>query len=58
MLLTDMPDNVAAAAIAIAFAAGGSCKCVKTSLLMTVTEGVEALKKAGASGYRSATAGR
>ena len=58
VLLTEMPDNVAAAAIAIAFAAGGSCKSVKTTPLMTVAEGIEALKKAGTSGYRSATAGR
>lgn len=58
VLLTEMPDNVAAAAIAIAFAAGGFCKTVKTTPLMTVAESVDALKKAGASGYRSATAGR
>jgi uncharacterized protein with GYD domain len=54
----EMPDNVAAAAIAIAFAAGGACKAVKTTPLMTTAEGIEALKKAATSGYRAATAGR
>ncbi|HUJ29931.1 MAG TPA: GYD domain-containing protein [Candidatus Acidoferrum sp.] len=50
--ITEMPDNVAAAAIAIAFAAGGACKSVKTTPLMTTAEGIDALKKAGASGYK------
>ncbi|MFY9527518.1 MAG: GYD domain-containing protein [Candidatus Acidiferrales bacterium] len=54
----EMPDNVAAAAIAIAFAAGGACKAVKTTPLMTTAEGIEALKKAGTSGYRAVSAGR
>ena len=59
--ITEMPDNVSAAAIAIAFAAGGSCRTVKTTPLMTTAEGVEALKKAAASGYHpiaAATAAR
>ncbi len=53
--ITEMPDNVSAAAIAIAFAAGGACRNVKTTPLMTTAEGVEALKKAGQSGYRPVT---
>ena len=56
--ILEMPDNVAAAAIAMAFAAGGACKSVKTTPLLTTAEGIEALKKAGTSGYRAATAGR
>jgi len=57
--ITEMPDNVSAAAIAMAFAAGGACKNVKTTPLMTTAEGVEALKKAAICGYRplSAAAG-
>jgi uncharacterized protein with GYD domain len=57
--ITEMPDNVSAAAIAIAFAAGGSCKAVRTTPLLSTAEGVEALKKAANSGYRplSAAAG-
>ena len=45
----DMPDDVAAAAIA----AGGSCKSVKTTPLLSPEEGVAAMKKAGGSGYKS-----
>ena len=52
VVITDMPDNVSAAAIAIAFAAGGSCKNVKTTPLMSTAEAVDALKKASQAGYR------
>jgi len=54
--IVEMPDHVAAAAIAIAAAAGGSCKSVKTTPLMTAAEGIEALKQAARSGYKPATA--
>jgi uncharacterized protein with GYD domain len=50
--ITEMPDAVSAAAIAIAFAAGGSCKAVKTTPLLSTAEGIEALKKAATTGYR------
>jgi len=55
--IVDMPDHVAAAAIAMAFAAGGACRSVKTTPLLTTAEGVEALKQAGGTGYQPATAG-
>jgi len=55
VVILEMPDNVSAAAIAIAFAGGGACKSVQTTPLMTVQEAVQAMKKAGESGYRSAT---
>ncbi len=58
VLIVQMPDNVSAAAIAMAFAAGGACKAVKTTPLLTAEEAVEALKKAGGTGYRAATATR
>ncbi len=54
--IAEMPDNISAAAIAIAFAAGGACKAVKTTPLMSSAEAVEALKKASRAGYRAATA--
>jgi len=57
VVITEMPDNVSAAAIAIAFAAGGSVKNEKTTPLTTTAEALEAIKKAGTSGYRSLTAG-
>jgi uncharacterized protein with GYD domain len=52
--ILEMPDNVAAAAIAIAFAAGGACKNVKTTPLLSFKEGIEAMKRAGQSGYKPA----
>ena len=55
--ILEMPNNVNAAAIAIAFAAGGAVKNVKTTPLMTAGEALEAIKKAGTSGYKSITAG-
>lgn len=54
--IAEMPDNVAAAAIAIAFAGGGACKSVKTTPLMSTAEALEALQKAAHAGYRAATA--
>ena len=52
----EMPDSVAAAAFAMAVAAGGACKDVKTTPLLTVKEGMEAMKKAATSGYQPASA--
>jgi len=48
----EMPDNASAAAISIAFTAGGAVKAIKTTPLMTVEEGIEAMRKAGGTGYR------
>ena len=52
--IIDMPDNVAAAAISIAFSAGGACKSVKTTPLLSIQEGMEAMKKAAQCGYTPA----
>jgi uncharacterized protein with GYD domain len=54
--ILEMPNNVNAAAIAIAFAAGGALKAIKTTPLITAEEAMEALKKAAGTGYRAATA--
>jgi uncharacterized protein with GYD domain len=51
----EMPDNVSAAAFAMAIAGGGACKSVKTTPLMTGEEAVAAMKKAGGSGYKPVT---
>ena len=56
-LVLQMPDNVGAAALSIAFASGGALKTVKTTPLLTSTEALEAMKRAGAAGYRAASAG-
>lgn len=50
--ILDMPNNVGAAAFAIAAAAGGACSKVKTTPLMSTKEGMDAMKKAAASSYK------
>lgn len=54
--IIDMPNNVSAAAFAIAAAAGGAVKALKTTPLMTTTEGTNAMRQAASSKYRPATA--
>src|SRR5271167_1801696 len=56
LAITEMPDNVSAAAIAIAFAAGGAVANMQTTPLVTTAEMVEALRKAGTCGYKSVLA--
>lgn len=51
--IVEMPGNVEAAAFSLAAAAGGACKSIKTTPLMTTAEGIEALKKAATSGYKT-----
>lgn len=50
----EAPDNVSAAAVSMAVTAGGAVSAYKTTPLMTVEEGIEAMQKAGqaASSYR------
>jgi len=48
VLIVDVPNEESMAAIAIAVAAGGALKASKTTLLMTGTQGIDALKKADA----------
>ena len=55
VVIINMPDNVSAAAIAMAFAAGGACRSVQTTLLISPEEAVQALKKAKDCGYRPVT---
>ena len=52
LCLCEMPDNASAAAFAIAASAGGALKASKTTPLLSFEEGLEAMKKAGKSGYR------
>ena len=54
--ITEMPDNIGAAAIAIAFASGGAVKNLQTTPLMTAAEALEAVRKAGSCGYRAINA--
>lgn len=51
--IVEMPTNIEAAAFSLAAAAGGAVKGIKTAPLLTTAEGIEALKKAGQSGYKA-----
>lgn len=46
-VVVDLPDNVSAEALQIAGAAGNGFKVLKTTPLLTATEAMEAMKKAG-----------
>ena len=50
--IVEMPSNVSMAAFVLAAAAGGALKTVKTTPLMTVDEGLEAMRQASGTGYR------
>jgi uncharacterized protein with GYD domain len=51
VLIAEMPDNVSAAALAMAAVGGGSLKSVKTTPLLSTEEATAAAKKASTSGY-------
>jgi uncharacterized protein with GYD domain len=57
VLITEMPDSVSAAAIALAFAAGGSLRSCQTTPLMSAAEGLDAMRKAATCGYKPVAAG-
>jgi uncharacterized protein with GYD domain len=52
VVIAEMLDHISAAAFSLAASAGGGVKAVKTTPLMTVEEGIEAMKKAAGAGYR------
>ena len=52
VFICDMPDNVAAAAFSIAAGAGGALTHVHTTPLMSIDEGMKAIKKGAASAYK------
>jgi uncharacterized protein with GYD domain len=56
ILITEMPDNISAAAIALAFAAGGSLRSCVTTPLLTTAEALDAMRKAATCGYKPMTA--
>jgi uncharacterized protein with GYD domain len=47
----ELPDNVDAAAFGIAVAAKGACKAFRTTPLIEMSDGVEAMRKAQKVGY-------
>jgi uncharacterized protein with GYD domain len=50
--IAELPDNVSMAALSMAIAATGALKSFKTTVLIPMNEAVEAMRKAGATGYR------
>jgi uncharacterized protein with GYD domain len=52
VLIAEFPDNVSAAAIALTVAAGGAAKEFKTTVLLSVDEVLEAMRRAGRAAYR------
>jgi uncharacterized protein with GYD domain len=51
VVLLQLPDNVSAAAFSIAVSAGGAVRAAKTTPLMSVEEGMDAMRRAGDVGY-------
>ncbi len=49
--ICEFPDDVSAAAFSLAASAGGACKTFRTTPLLTVADGVQAMKKAGNASY-------
>jgi uncharacterized protein with GYD domain len=52
VLIVEMPSNVNAMALSMAFSAGGAVKKVNTTPLLTAEESLEAMKKASTAGYQ------
>ena len=51
--LWEAPDNVSMAAVALAIGSGGALSSIETTVLLSVDETLDALRRAGSVGYRS-----
>jgi uncharacterized protein with GYD domain len=51
-VLVESPDNVSAAAFSVGIAAGGALQSSETTVLLTIEETLEALRKAQTLPYR------
>ncbi len=51
--IVELPDNVGAAAFSLAGSAGGAVKAIKTTPLLSIAEGLEAMRKAATCGYQA-----
>ena len=54
IVVCELPDNVSAAAFAMAVGAGGTVASYRTTVLLTWDEAVEAMRKAAESSYQPA----
>jgi uncharacterized protein with GYD domain len=50
--IAEMPENTDAATFAMAVAASGAVQTIKTTLLLSMDEGIEVMRKAQSAGYR------
>ena len=55
ILIAEFPDNVSAATIALIVAGGGAAKALRTTVLLSVEEAQEAMRRAGRAEYRPPT---
>ena len=53
VVIAQFPDSVSAAAASLAATAGGAVKSLKTTVLMSVEDSMQAMKKAQGLGYRA-----
>ena len=51
IIITEAPDNMTAASAVIAIARAGAVTNVRTTVLMSYDEGIEALRRSGSMGY-------
>ncbi len=52
VVIIELPDNVSVVAAVMAGSASGAFKTAKTTPLMTMEEGIKAMKMAGEAGYQ------
>ncbi len=52
VVIAELPDNVSMAALSMAVLAGGAIGGFKTTVLLSMEEAVEAMRKAGSVAYR------
>ena len=52
VMIVSMPSEVEAASISMAFTAGGALRSVKATPLMSLIQGMEAMRKAATCGYQ------
>ena len=50
--IIEFPDNVSAAGLAMAVGSGGALRDYKTTVLLSMEEAMEAMRKAGGADYR------
>jgi uncharacterized protein with GYD domain len=53
VVIYEAPDNVSVSAVILAAVASGALKAVKTTVLMSPEEGLEAMRRASGTGYRA-----